>query len=159
MKYTTSTTFYDKEGNEIGYTQSTTDSGFPDPYVMIFFNDWFDWLCATRSAAAIKLLIALSYIQDLDNPVVYISPRDRENIVNRFKISYTMFSTAMNELEEAGLILRGKLVNKETGEVVHEFKNNTVMLNPSAIWRGSKAGRKQAQSLFSEYIIRLGGKI
>ena len=156
--YTESTTFstgiYSADGDLVAYgrSESKKQKAAHEPFTYLY-DGGMDWIKRTKSAITIKVFHGLAGRLKYGSPYVSLSSSERRKFREEYGgFSDPMMTGALDELEEAGVILRGKIVDLYTGEILHHFGRGEMMLNPSIVWKGKAKDRKKAVIAFNKLI-------
>lgn len=68
------------------------------------------------------------------------------------QVSRPMFTLALKELEEFQVILRGTIVDKNTGQVLRTLRRGELILNPHIVWRGGMDRHREAVKEFDSIV-------
>ena len=152
--YRSSSCLTDKDGNIVGYYNNsfTVNSKRGEVFVYRYENEWMDWLKRTNNLSTVKVFYSLTCMLNLGSPIVYLSPLQRDTIQVNYGLSDQTICSALNELERSFVIIRGSVVDPDTGEIVKEFRRGEMMINPSVAWKGKEPERKKAIEEFFGYV-------
>ena len=150
--YSSSTGLLDRNGNLIGYAKRNYVIETSDHFSYLYENEWMDWIKKTTGVSTPKVFFALTSLLEPGSPVIDLSPLQRRRITSEYGISSTSLYSALNELEDEGVILRGDVVNDQWGDVVHSFQRGEIMINPLVAWKGKASDRRAAIEKFLSYI-------
>lgn len=151
---TSVSTLYDASGSFVATNTRDVIIDIPraDIFSYRYEGEAMDWLKKTRSAATPKVFYALTCLLRNGSCVAYVSPRERKMILDDYGISDVSMCASLNELESAGVILRGDVVDTGTGEVVLPLRRGEIVLNPRVVWKGNGDDRKAAVEAFDQYL-------
>ncbi|MBQ3949308.1 MAG: hypothetical protein II661_02435 [Bacteroidales bacterium] len=123
-----------------------------EPFAYRYENKWMGWLKRTKAVSTPKIFYALTELMRAGTNEVYISPKDKATILTEYGLSGVSFWAAMKELESEKVILRGDIVDPDTGAVVRELGRSVVLLNPYIVWKGRYTDRSVAIAEFDTYL-------
>ena len=151
------TAFVDPDGVVIGIAQKESVIRYTDRYVFRFENDWMGWLAKTNSVTTPKVFYALTCMLNYGSAEVYLDPEARKKLKEEYQMSEVSLCASLNELERAGVIIRGRVIDKATGEQIASFGRGRMMFNPCIAWRGESKDRDAAMKVYLSYLEYMNG--
>lgn len=124
----------------------------PDIYHIQYHGSGSSWTGRVKMLSTLKIYFALVERLGMDSMEVYLSPTQREEIMEECQVSRPMFTLALKELEEFQVILRGTIVDKNTGQVLRTLRRGELILNPHIVWRGGMDRHREAVKEFDSIV-------
>lgn len=96
-----------------------------------------------KSLVTMKLFLELMGNAGYNEPRVHICQSDREAFMSRCSVSKVSYYAAVKELIQLGVIIAGKYVEKNSGDM-KRLGAGEFLLNPRIVWRGTTDARNSA---------------
>jgi len=148
----TSTALQLQDGTVVAYANKEYYTEAADRFSYLYDNEWSGWIKKTKSVSTLKIFFALALLQEVGNPVVYFSPVRRREIISEYDLSEVSLYSALSELEDYGVIIRGDVVDPDSGEVIKSVGRGQIILNPFVVWRGEARERRTCAAEFMYYL-------